>query len=49
MRCESPSMMCDTGGMRYCIEVDKLCDGRPDCPNGSDEGPHCGMSTVQIN
>lgn len=37
--CEYPSRLCDNG--TKCIDVDKLCDDRKDCNDGSDEGLRC--------
>ncbi|XP_050504790.1 prolow-density lipoprotein receptor-related protein 1 isoform X2 [Diabrotica virgifera virgifera] len=37
--CEYPSRLCDNG--TKCVDVEKLCDERKDCEDGSDEGLRC--------
>ena len=32
--CAPEEFVCETGD---CLPADKLCDGQPDCPDGSDE------------
>lgn len=27
-----------------CIKISAVCDGKPDCPNGADEGPGCDLN-----
>lgn len=39
LECEYPSRKCDND--MKCINVSQLCDDRPDCSDGSDEGMRC--------
>lgn len=41
-RCGSGEWQCPEVTER-CINVSKICDGTPDCPNGADEGPGCDL------
>lgn len=36
--CRLSEFLCDTG---QCIALDKVCDGRDDCEDKSDERPFC--------
>jgi len=38
--CHYPSQLCNNGTL--CLPVDRLCDGKADCEDGSDEGLRCG-------
>ncbi|KAL9703738.1 hypothetical protein quinque_007256 [Culex quinquefasciatus] len=37
--CQHPDRICRV--TNTCIKVEQLCDGRPDCPDNTDEGFHC--------
>lgn len=39
-RCSSGMWKCE-GVQDTCINTTQVCDGKRDCPNGSDEGPGC--------
>lgn len=41
-QCEYPDRVCNETGA--CIHVEQLCDGRSDCPDGTDEGFHCELN-----
>lgn len=41
--CASHQFECATG---QCIPFSWLCDGEPDCPDGSDENEHCTGKSV---
>uniref|UniRef100_A0A915LCH3 Vitellogenin receptor n=1 Tax=Romanomermis culicivorax TaxID=13658 RepID=A0A915LCH3_ROMCU len=41
--CGSGFWSCPTAPS-ICVPVDQLCDGKPHCPNGGDEGPGCGVT-----
>lgn len=30
-----------------CIPLEQVCDGKPNCPKGGDEGPGCGMANIK--
>ncbi|KAJ8937574.1 hypothetical protein NQ318_023105 [Aromia moschata] len=40
LTCEYPSRLCDNA--TKCVAVERLCDERDDCADGSDEGLRCG-------
>ena len=47
--CGAPETTCPPGKWECpgkgvtgaCVDIEKVCDDRPDCPNGADEGPGC--------
>lgn len=38
--CASGEWQCP-GVTERCVNITKVCDGKPDCPNGADEGEGC--------
>lgn len=44
--CESPSRWCDN--KTVCVHIEDLCDDRPNCQDGSDEGLRCGDRLCEL-
>lgn len=45
-RCDSGQWQCP-GVAERCINISQLCDSKPDCPNGADEGEGCDLAECQ--
>lgn len=45
-RCDSGQWQCP-GVAERCINITQLCDNKPDCPNGADEGEGCDLAECQ--
>lgn len=45
-RCGSGEWQCP-GVTERCVNLTSVCDGKPDCPNGADEGPGCDLSECE--
>lgn len=45
-RCPSRQWQCP--GHSVCVDLSKVCDNTPDCPNGADESPLCSKSTSDL-
>ncbi|CDW53518.1 Low-density lipoprotein receptor-related protein [Trichuris trichiura] len=43
--CTFGKWKCHMNSDLFCLPLDKVCDGKPDCPNGEDEGPGCVLNT----
>lgn len=41
--CDSGEWQCP-GVTERCVNLTKVCDGKPDCPNGADEGEGCDLN-----
>ncbi|XP_043931281.1 low-density lipoprotein receptor-related protein 2 [Protopterus annectens] len=46
-RCPSQQWQCPDYSI--CLELSKVCDNNPDCPNGADESPLCNEESCQTN
>ncbi|XP_059822369.1 low-density lipoprotein receptor-related protein 2a isoform X1 [Hypanus sabinus] len=44
-QCGSNQWQCP--GLSICLNLDKICDHTPDCPNGADESPFCNMESCE--
>ncbi|KAJ8870464.1 hypothetical protein PR048_029486 [Dryococelus australis] len=45
-KCDYPARLCDNN--TQCVPVTAVCDERPDCIDGSDEGLRCGMYLIKV-
>ncbi|XP_051883463.1 low-density lipoprotein receptor-related protein 2a [Pristis pectinata] len=46
-QCSSNQWQCS--GLSVCLNLDKICDHTPDCPNGADESPLCNTESCNEN
>ncbi|XP_003373299.1 putative Low-density lipoprotein receptor domain class A [Trichinella spiralis] len=43
--CSHGFWKCPRSKDTFCLPLDKVCDGKADCPNGDDEGPGCTLNS----
>ncbi|XP_072435638.1 low-density lipoprotein receptor-related protein 2a isoform X2 [Chiloscyllium punctatum] len=46
---QCPSNQWQCPGLSTCLNLDKVCDHTPDCPNGADESPLCNTESCNEN
>lgn len=46
-RCPSWQWQCP--GLSVCVNISKVCDNTPDCPNGADESPLCSKCALDVS